>query len=156
MWLDRFRLRFEGLYISRQVHGPRQLRNGQLEGRPPLPPIGRNTYVKQGVAEWSTRKSLYVAVYFRYFRFLPDGRFLYRCSPDVPRNVARGLRRAGGLPRGDHHHENGEPDGLLPANSTKDQIIEVRPRPFFSRPSSRPGSPSTPHPTCCCRAGTSW
>lgn len=44
MFLDSPHLRFDGLYVS------------------------RNTYIRQGVAEWKREKTCHLVTYFRYFR----------------------------------------------------------------------------------------
>jgi F-box protein 9 len=44
MFLESPHLRFEGLYVS------------------------RNTYIRQGVAEWKREKTCHLVTYFRYFR----------------------------------------------------------------------------------------
>ena len=59
MFLQRPHLRFDGLYVS------------------------RNTYIRTGITEWRIRNPVHMVCYFRYLRFLPDGDFLYRTSPEV-------------------------------------------------------------------------
>ena len=59
MFLQRPHLRFGGLYVS------------------------RNTYIRTGITEWRIKNPVHMVCYFRYLRFLPDGRFLYRTSPEV-------------------------------------------------------------------------
>ncbi|KAL0326169.1 UNVERIFIED_CONTAM: F-box protein 7 [Sesamum radiatum] len=54
MWLLRPRLRTDGLYVS------------------------RNTYIRAGVAEWKITNPVHIVCYFRYLRFYPSGRFLYK------------------------------------------------------------------------------
>jgi hypothetical protein len=51
MFLDSPHLRFDGLYVS------------------------RNTYIRQGVAEWKREKTCHLVTYFRYFRCAPRGAF---------------------------------------------------------------------------------
>jgi hypothetical protein len=59
-------MRFDGLYIS------------------------RNTYVRMGVKEFgSPHAPAHFVVYFRYYRFWPDGTVLYRTSPVVPKTAGR-------------------------------------------------------------------
>jgi F-box protein 9 len=67
MFLDRTHLRFDGCYVS------------------------RNTYIRQGVAEWRVRQAVHMVCYYRYFRFLPGGSFAYRTSPEPVAKVARSL-----------------------------------------------------------------
>ncbi|PWA75208.1 F-box protein 7 [Artemisia annua] len=54
MWLSRPRVRMDGIYVS------------------------RNTYIRAGVAEWKVTNPVHVVCYFRYLRFYPSGRFLYK------------------------------------------------------------------------------
>ncbi|KAI9113386.1 hypothetical protein K1719_015911 [Acacia pycnantha] len=65
MWLLRPRLRIDGLYVS------------------------RNTYIRVGVAEWKTTNPVHVVCYFRYMRFFPSGRFLYKNSSEKIKKVAK-------------------------------------------------------------------
>jgi F-box protein 9 len=67
MFLDSPHLRFQGLYVS------------------------RNTYIRQGVAEWKREKTCHLVTYFRYFRFFPDGTLLYRTSPQTVIKVAKSM-----------------------------------------------------------------
>lgn len=69
MFLESPHLRFEGLYVS------------------------RNTYIRQGVAEWRREKTCHLVTYFRYFRFFPDGTLLYRTTPQTINKVAKTLAR---------------------------------------------------------------
>ncbi|KAL5704391.1 F-box protein 7 [Ranunculus cassubicifolius] len=65
MWLLRPRIRTDGLYVS------------------------RNTYIRVGVAEFKVTNPVHVVCYFRYMRFFPSGRFLYKnCSQKV-KDVAK-------------------------------------------------------------------
>ena len=45
-----------------------------------------------GVAEYNVKKAVHLAVYYRYFRFLPDAQFAYRTSPESVARVAKSLR----------------------------------------------------------------
>ncbi|KAL4183538.1 hypothetical protein AMTRI_Chr11g98770 [Amborella trichopoda] len=65
MWLLRPRLRFDGLYVS------------------------RNTYIRAGVAEWKVTNPVHVVCYYRYIRFYPSGRFLYKNSSQRLKEVAK-------------------------------------------------------------------
>ncbi|GAB4820887.1 hypothetical protein N2152v2_007933 [Parachlorella kessleri] len=67
MFLDRPHLRFDGCYVS------------------------RNTYLRTGVVEWKTKNPVHLVCYFRYYRFFPDGTFLYRTTPEFVSKVARSL-----------------------------------------------------------------
>ncbi|WOG92436.1 hypothetical protein DCAR_0311703 [Daucus carota subsp. sativus] len=65
MWLLRPRIRTDGLYVS------------------------RNTYIRAGVAEWKVTNPVHVVCYFRYMRFYPSGRFLYKNSSQKVKDVAK-------------------------------------------------------------------
>ncbi|XVE55322.1 hypothetical protein DITRI_Ditri03aG0149600 [Diplodiscus trichospermus] len=65
MWLLRPRVRTDGLYVS------------------------RNTYIRAGVAEWKITNPVHIVCYFRYLRFFPSGRFLYKNSSQKIKDVAK-------------------------------------------------------------------
>ncbi|KAK9270893.1 hypothetical protein L1049_026479 [Liquidambar formosana] len=65
MWLLRPRIRTDGLYVS------------------------RNTYIRAGVAEWKITNPVHVVCYFRYLKFYPSGRFLYKNSSQKIKDVAK-------------------------------------------------------------------
>ncbi|KAG8378264.1 hypothetical protein BUALT_Bualt08G0119500 [Buddleja alternifolia] len=65
MWLLRPRLRTDGLYVS------------------------RNTYIRAGVAEWKISNPVYIVCYFRYMRFYPSGRFLYKNTSQKVKDVVK-------------------------------------------------------------------
>ncbi|XP_057973989.1 F-box protein 7 isoform X2 [Malania oleifera] len=65
MWLLRPRIRTDGLYVS------------------------RNTYIRAGVAEWKITNPVHLVCYFRYMRFYPSGRFLYKNSSQKVKDVAK-------------------------------------------------------------------
>eukprot|EP00271_Cylindrocystis_brebissonii_P023361 TRINITY_DN9662_c0_g1_i1.p1 TRINITY_DN9662_c0_g1~~TRINITY_DN9662_c0_g1_i1.p1 ORF type:complete len:324 (+),score=51.67 TRINITY_DN9662_c0_g1_i1:660-1631(+) len=65
MWRMRPRLRLDGIYVS------------------------RNTYIKRGIVEWHNRNPVHIVCYYRYLRFLPSGKFFYKVSPQVLREVAK-------------------------------------------------------------------
>ncbi|GIL57692.1 hypothetical protein Vafri_12858 [Volvox africanus] len=67
MFIHHPHLRFDGLYAA------------------------RNTYVRTGVVEFTNHKPVHLVSYFRYYRFLPDGTFLYRTSPHVVSKVAKSM-----------------------------------------------------------------
>ncbi|CAA6663811.1 unnamed protein product [Spirodela intermedia] len=54
MWLQRPRVRTDGLYVS------------------------RNTYIRAGIREWNVTNPVHVVCYYRYIRFFPSGKFLYK------------------------------------------------------------------------------
>ena len=72
MFLERPHLRFDGVYAS------------------------RNTYIRTGIQEWRIKNPVHVVCYYRYVRFLPDGTFFYRTSPEILSKVAPALRIATG------------------------------------------------------------
>ncbi|VAH47824.1 unnamed protein product [Triticum turgidum subsp. durum] len=57
MWVQRPRIRIDGLYVS------------------------RNTYIHTGITEWQFKKTVNVVCYYRYLRFFPTGKFLYKDFP---------------------------------------------------------------------------
>ncbi|GAB4844170.1 F-box protein 7 [Ancistrocladus abbreviatus] len=65
MWLLRPRVRTDGLYVS------------------------RNTYIRAGVAEWKVTNPVHLVCYFRYIRFFPSGRFLYKNSSQKVKEVVK-------------------------------------------------------------------
>ncbi|KDP32811.1 hypothetical protein JCGZ_12103 [Jatropha curcas] len=65
MWLLRPRVRTDGLYVS------------------------RNTYIRTGVREWTVTNPVHLVCYYRYMRFLPSGRFLYKNSSHTVKEVAK-------------------------------------------------------------------
>ncbi|AES72316.1 putative F-box domain-containing protein [Medicago truncatula] len=67
MWLLRPRLRFDGLYAS------------------------RNTYIRVGVAEWKITNPVHVVCYYRYLRFFPSGKFLYKNSSQKIKDVVKSM-----------------------------------------------------------------
>lgn len=67
MFIDRPRVRLDGVFVS------------------------RNTYVRTGVSEWRREKPVHLCVYFRYLRFLPGGKFVYRTSPHPLKHVLKSL-----------------------------------------------------------------
>jgi len=89
MWIERPRLRMDGLYIS------------------------RNTYIRTGIVHWDVKNPVHLVRYFRYYRFYPDSTFVYKTSPHPPEEViqvmympktkARGARV--GVYSGSYHME---------------------------------------------------
>ncbi|KAL8485619.1 hypothetical protein ACS0TY_027782 [Phlomoides rotata] len=65
MWLLRPRIRTDGLYVS------------------------RNTYIRAGVAEWKITNPVHIVCYYRYMRFYPSGRFLYKNSSQKVKEVVK-------------------------------------------------------------------
>lgn len=67
MWLIRPRIRTDGLYVS------------------------RNTYIRAGVAEWKITNPVHIVCYYRYLRFYPSGRFLYKNSSQKVKDAAKNM-----------------------------------------------------------------
>ncbi|KAJ6798159.1 F-box protein 7 isoform X1 [Iris pallida] len=65
MWTQRPRIRTDGLYVS------------------------RNTYIRVGVSEWTVTNPVHVVCYFRYIRFYPNGKFLYKVSSQKVKEAAK-------------------------------------------------------------------
>ncbi|XP_073003281.1 F-box protein 7 [Typha latifolia] len=65
MWVQRPRIRTDGLYVS------------------------RNTYIHTGVAEWKVTNPVHVVCYYRYLRFYPSGKFLYKISSQKVKEVVK-------------------------------------------------------------------
>ncbi|KAK1300429.1 F-box protein 7 [Acorus calamus] len=65
MWILRPRLRTDGIYVS------------------------RNTYIRTGVAEWKVTNPVHLVCYYRYIRFFPSGRFLYKNSSQKVKEIIR-------------------------------------------------------------------
>ncbi|KAI0494447.1 hypothetical protein KFK09_024585 [Dendrobium nobile] len=70
MWIHRPRIRHDGLYVS------------------------RNTYIRTGVAEWKVTNPVHLVCYYRYLRFFPNGKFLYKISSQKVKEVAKIMVRA--------------------------------------------------------------
>lgn len=80
---DAFALRFYGSWKNMFIERPRVRLDGVY--------VSRNTYVRTGVSEWRREKPVHLCVYFRYLRFLPGGKFVYRTSPYPLKQVLRSL-----------------------------------------------------------------
>ncbi|XP_021284143.1 F-box protein 7 [Herrania umbratica] len=51
--------------------------------------VSRNTYIRAGVAEWKVTNPVHIVCYFRYMRFFPSGRFLYKNSSQKIKDAAK-------------------------------------------------------------------
>lgn len=51
--------------------------------------VSRNTYIHTGTAEWQFTKTVNVVCYYRYLRFFPSGKFLYKISPQKIKDVVK-------------------------------------------------------------------
>jgi hypothetical protein len=67
MYTERPFLRTDGLYVS------------------------RNTYFRLGVVHWEVKNPVHLVVYYRYFRFFPNGTVITRTSPEPLHNVWQSL-----------------------------------------------------------------
>lgn len=67
MWILRPRLRVDGIYVS------------------------RNTYIRCGIVEWNTKNPVHMVCYFRYLRFLPNGKAFYKVTPQFLKEVAKSM-----------------------------------------------------------------
>lgn len=65
MWLLRPRVRTDGIYVS------------------------RNTYIRAGIAEWKVTNPVHLVCYYRYLKFYPSGRFLYKNTSQKLKDVAK-------------------------------------------------------------------
>ncbi|KAL2609824.1 hypothetical protein R1flu_028397 [Riccia fluitans] len=65
MWIERPRIRYDGIYVS------------------------RNTYIRQGITEWKNKNPVHLVCYYRYIRFYPGGKILYKTSPLKLKEVAK-------------------------------------------------------------------
>ena len=61
--------------------------------------VSRNTYLRQGIVEWSVKNAVHLVLYFRYLCFFPDGSFAYRTSPEPLSRVYRSLATPPSHPR---------------------------------------------------------
>ena len=67
---------------------------------------------RAGVSDWNTKHAVHLVAYYRYMRFLPGSRIVYRTSPDVVARVAKTLvPPAAALTRKSRRHERD--DSLL-------------------------------------------
>eukprot|EP01025_Chloroclados_australasicus_P037007 TRINITY_DN3769_c0_g1_i2.p2 TRINITY_DN3769_c0_g1~~TRINITY_DN3769_c0_g1_i2.p2 ORF type:complete len:309 (+),score=24.51 TRINITY_DN3769_c0_g1_i2:233-1159(+) len=78
MYIERPHVRFEGVYVA------------------------RNTYIRRGQVEFHVHNPVHLVVYFRYIRFFPDGRVIYRTSPNPPDKVAKTMLHYPNLPLKKH------------------------------------------------------
>nr|CAB3487064.1 unnamed protein product [Digitaria exilis] len=53
--------------------------------------VSRNTYIHTGVTEWQFKKTVNVVCYYRYLRFFPSGKFLYKISPDKVKDAVKSM-----------------------------------------------------------------
>eukprot|EP00262_Sarcandra_glabra_P006980 TRINITY_DN19549_c0_g1_i1.p1 TRINITY_DN19549_c0_g1~~TRINITY_DN19549_c0_g1_i1.p1 ORF type:complete len:328 (+),score=34.80 TRINITY_DN19549_c0_g1_i1:168-1151(+) len=106
MWLLRPRLRTDGLYVS------------------------RNTYIRVGVAEWKVTNPVHVVCYYRYIRFYPTGRFLYKCSSQRVKEVARCMNfrasKADCIYRGHYTLTNDQVGGALLYPGLRPTVLRIR------------------------------
>jgi F-box only protein C-terminal region/F-box-like len=53
--------------------------------------VSRNTYFRVGVVHWDVKNPVHLVVYYRYFRFFPDGTLLTRTSAEPLQRVWQSL-----------------------------------------------------------------
>ncbi|KAG6784156.1 hypothetical protein POTOM_009841 [Populus tomentosa] len=51
--------------------------------------VSRNTYIRAGVREWTVTNPVHLVCYYRYMRFFPSGRFLYKTSGQTVKEVVK-------------------------------------------------------------------
>ncbi|KAB5568590.1 hypothetical protein DKX38_002383 [Salix brachista] len=51
--------------------------------------VSRNTYIRAGVREWKVTNPVHLVCYYRYMRFFPSGRFLYKTSGQTVKEVVK-------------------------------------------------------------------
>ncbi|KAH7279362.1 hypothetical protein KP509_37G016100 [Ceratopteris richardii] len=109
MWIMRPRLRFDGIFVS------------------------RNTHLRTGVAEWKVLNPVHLVCYYRYIRFYPSGRFLYKVSPHRLKEVAKYLHGKGSMVNSvyagrytlDHNNNQVDATTLYPGLKT---VVRIRMR----------------------------
>ena len=84
MFLQRPRVRLDGVYVS------------------------RNTYVRTGISEWRREKPVHLCVYYRYLRFIKGGKFVCRTSPYPLKQVVKSLTESKSIKStgGRHQHQH--------------------------------------------------
>lgn len=106
MWLLRPRVRTDGLYVS------------------------RNTYIRVGVAEWKVSNPVHVVCYFRYVRFYPSGRFLYKNSSHKLKEVAKHMNfrvhKANGVFSGHHTLSSDQIEAALLYPGARPTVLRFR------------------------------
>jgi len=106
MWLLRPRLRTDGIYVS------------------------RNTYIRAGVAEWKVKNPVHLVCYYRYIRFYPSGKFLYKNSSQKVKEVAKRMNlcasEADLIFRGNCVLENNQVEAALLYPGLRPTLLRIR------------------------------
>ncbi|PKA46988.1 F-box protein 7 [Apostasia shenzhenica] len=105
MWIHRPRIRHDGIYVS------------------------RNTYVHTGVAEWKVTNPVYLVCYFRYLRFLSNGKFLYKISSQKVKEVAKFMCRASKAEcvfKGDYTITEDQIEAVLLYSGSRRTLLRIR------------------------------
>ncbi|XP_078440923.1 F-box protein 7 [Wolffia australiana] len=106
MWVQRPRLRTDGLYVS------------------------RNTYIRAGIQEWNVTNPVHLVCYFRYIRFFPSGKFLYKNSSQKVKEVAKfmSFRASKGecVFRGDFALTHDKVDGAILYPGLRPTLLRMR------------------------------
>ncbi|KAL6051455.1 HIVEP zinc finger 3b [Balamuthia mandrillaris] len=100
MWLTRPRIRFDGLFVS------------------------RNQYVRPGATEFTYCQPVHLVKYFRYFRFFPDGTVYYTMSLDGPRKALKWFHPPAPSSSSLHHqHPHHQPHHHQPSDIQPQQRL---------------------------------
>lgn len=106
MWLLRPRVRTDGLYVS------------------------RNTYIRAGVAEWKVTNPVHLVCYYRYIRFYPSGRFLYKNSSQKLKDVAKFMNfrapKTDSVYRGQYTLSDDKVEAALLYPGTRPTVLRIR------------------------------
>ncbi|KAG0448497.1 hypothetical protein HPP92_027807 [Vanilla planifolia] len=105
MWINRPRIRHDGLYVS------------------------RNTYIHTGVAEWKVTNASHLVCYFRYLRFFPSGKFLYKISPQKVKEVAKFMNassKANSVFKGDYTQSEDQIDAVHLYSGSRPTLLRMR------------------------------
>ncbi|KAG0592611.1 hypothetical protein M758_1G260000 [Ceratodon purpureus] len=106
MWHSRPRLRYDGLYVS------------------------RNTYIRAGIAEWKITNPVHLVCYYRYLRFYPNGKFLYKTSPLRVKEVAKSMQgratKSEGLFSGRCTLEGAQVEGAVLYPGSQPTVLKIR------------------------------
>ncbi|WZY98538.1 hypothetical protein YC2023_070867 [Brassica napus] len=101
MWLLRSRVRTDGKSFLLNLPASRDSKCQMIDR---CIYVSRNTYIRAGIAEWKITNPVHIVCYFRYIRFYPSGRFLYKNSSQKLKDVAKYMNfkssKADGLYRG--------------------------------------------------------
>ncbi|KAH0452011.1 hypothetical protein IEQ34_019310 [Dendrobium chrysotoxum] len=105
MWIHRPRIRHDGLYVS------------------------RNTYIRTGVAEWKVTNPVHLVCYYRYLRFFPNDKFLYKISSQKVKEVAKIMVRASKADcvfKGDYTLSGEQIEAVLLYSGSRRTVLRMR------------------------------